>query len=52
MLVSEVNEQKLLDRMKMSVAPKMIQTDNEVIINLFGGLEIYTSKGKLTEAEV
>lgn len=35
----------------MSVAPKMIQTDNEVIINLFGGLEIYTSKGKLTEAE-
>lgn len=50
-LVSEVNEQKLLDRMKMSVAPKMIQTDNEVIINLFGGLEIYTSKGKLTEAE-
>lgn len=50
-LVSEVNEQKLLDRMKMSVAPKMIQTDMEVIINLFGGLEIYTSKGKLTEAE-
>lgn len=50
-IVSEVNEQKLIDRLKMSITLKMIQSDSEVIINLFGGLEIYTSKGRLTESE-
>lgn len=50
-LVSEINEQKLIDRLKLSAEPKMIKETAEIVINLFGGLEIYTSKGKLTEME-
>lgn len=51
-LVSEINEQKLLDRIKVSKLSQTIEADTEVVIHLFGGLEIMTSKGRLTEEEI
>lgn len=50
-LVAEITEQKLVERMKMSASPKQITEASDIVINLFGGLEIYTAKGKLTETE-
>ena len=50
-LVTEIIEQKLLDKMRMTVSQVSIESSKDVVINLFGGFEIYTSKGKLTETE-
>ena len=49
-LVAEINEQKHLDRMKAE--SESMDTSAEIVINLFGGLEIITSKGTLSEAEI
>ena len=49
-LVAEINEQKLLERMKAE--NENMDTSAEIVINLFGGLEIITSKGTLSEAEI
>lgn len=51
-LVSEINEQKLLDRIKMSKLTQPIDCDTDLVIHLFDGLEIATAKGKLTEEEM
>lgn len=49
---SSVTEKKLLDRGNKSFSPENIKGDKDVIINLFGKLEIYTSKGVLKEDEL
>lgn len=49
-LVAEINEQKLLERMKAE--SENMDTSSEIVINLFGGLEIITGKGTLSEAEI
>lgn len=49
---SSVTEQKLIRRTQKAVSPENIKDDTDVIINLFGKLEIYTSKGVLTEQEL
>lgn len=49
---SSVTEKKLLDRGNKSFSPESIKNDKDVIINLFGKLEIYTSKGVLKEDEL
>ena len=49
-LVAEINEQKLLERMKAE--SENMDTSAEIVINLFGGLEIITNKGTLSEAEI
>lgn len=49
-LVAEINEQKHLDRMKAE--SENMDTSAEIIINLFGGFEIITNKGTLSEAEI
>ena len=49
-LVAEINEQKLLERMKAE--SENMDTSAEIVINLFGGLEIITGKGTLSEAEI
>lgn len=49
---SAVTEQKLLRRTQKAFSPEIIKNDSDVIINLFGKLEIYTSKGVLTEEEL
>lgn len=49
---SSVTEIKLLNRTSKAFSPENIKRDNDVIVNVFGGLEIYTSKGLLTEDEI
>ena len=49
---SSVTEQKLIRRTQKAISPDNIKSDTDVIINLFGKLEIYTSKGVLTEEEL
>lgn len=49
---SSVTEKKLLDRGNKAFSPDSIKNDKDVIINLFGKMEIYTSKGVLREEEL
>lgn len=49
---SSVTEKKLLDRGNKAFSPENIKNDNDVIINLFGKMEIYTSKGVIREEEL
>lgn len=51
-LIQEINEQKHLDRLKINAAAANIRKDADVIVNLFGGIEIMTAQGKLVEAEM
>lgn len=50
-VLSMVNERKLQDRAKMVLSPAEIHDDKDIIIKLFGELEIYTSKGVLREKD-
>lgn len=47
-----ITEQKLINRTQKAFSPDSINNDNDVMINLFGKLEIYTSKGVITEDEI
>ena len=49
---SSVTEKKLLDRANKAFAPDNIKKDTDITINIFGNLEIYTSKGVLKEEEL
>lgn len=49
---SSVTEMKLLERSSFAYSPERIKNENDVIINLFGGLEIYTSTGCITEEKI
>lgn len=49
---SSVTEKKLLERTSKAFSPENIKKDTDIIINLFDKLEIYTSKGVLTEEEL
>lgn len=51
-LIQEINEQKHLDRLKLNAASSDIRKDADVIVNLFGGIEVMTEQGKLVEAEM
>ena len=51
-VLASVNEQKLMQSMKMSFSPESIENDADIIINLFGDLEIYTSTGVLREGDM
>ena len=51
-VLASVNEQKLMQSMKMSFSPDHIENDADIIINLFGDLEIYTSTGVLREGDM
>lgn len=51
-VIQEINEQKLIDRMKTDACTECVDSGNEIRINLFGGLSICAERGKLTEAEI
>ncbi len=51
-LIQEIHAQKHLEHLKVDAAPADVLRDSDFIINLFGGIEIMTAKGKLTEAEM
>lgn len=44
-------QQKAIDSAKLALSPERIESDRDVIINLFGDMEISTSKGVLTEKD-
>lgn len=48
-VLSAVNEKKFIDGIKMTVSPEMIKNEKDIIVNLFGPVEIYTKRGKLNE---
>lgn len=50
--LSIINEKKLMDRMRFAIQPENIRKDTDILVNLFGSLEIYTSKGVLREADI
>lgn len=43
---------RLLQRRSKAFSPKNIKNDNDILINLFGNLEIYTSEGIISEDEL
>lgn len=50
--VSAVTEKRLRDSTGFQVKPETIKGDRDVVINLFGELQIITSKGMLTEKKL
>ena len=49
LVVSAVTEKRLRDSINLQVKPETIKGERDVVINLFGELQIITSKGILTE---
>lgn len=47
-----VNEKKLIDSLQLAFSPDNIKNERDIMANLFGSLEIYTSKGVLKEADI
>ena len=47
-----VNEKKLIDSLQLAFSPDSIKNEKDIMVNLFGSLEIYTSKGVLKEADI
>ena len=45
-------ETQLAESRKMMVAPKHIQNPNEIVIKLFGSIEIYTSRGVIYKEQI
>lgn len=50
--VSSINEKRLMDSTKLNLTPDAIKKDTDIVINLFDNLQIITSKGVLTEADM
>lgn len=44
-------QQKTIDSAKLTLSPERIESDRDIIINLFGEMEICTNKGVLTERD-
>lgn len=51
-IIAQVNERKFLEDAKLSFSPESIQKDTDVMINMFGNIEIYTPKGVLREDQI
>lgn len=47
-----IHESQLEESRKMMVAPENIQNPNEIVIKLFGSIEIYTARGVLYEEQI
>lgn len=51
-VVAEVNERKLLESARVIVPPEQLLNPNDVLVKLFGELEIFTSRGMMREADL
>ena len=51
-IIKGVSEKQMLDSAKQAWSPEDIANNNDIIINLFGGMEIYTSRGVVRESEL
>jgi len=49
--VSSINEKRLMDSTRLSLTPDVIKKDTDIVINLFGGFQIITSKGVLNDQD-
>lgn len=47
-----MSQKQTIDSSKMKISPENITRDTDVVIHLFGNLEIYTSKGTIKEADL
>ena len=50
--LSMINEKKLMDSMRFAIQPENIRKDTDILVNLFGSLEIYASMGVLRETDI
>lgn len=50
-VLNAVNQKRYMESAKMSVLPAAIQSEKDVIVNFFGELKLYTSKGALRGLE-
>ncbi len=51
-VLSAINEQKLIQSARRNSLPAAIKNDTDVVINLFGNLEIFTSQGIQRETDL
>lgn len=51
-VVSSMNEKRVMDSTKLTFTPEGIQKDTDVVINLFDAFQIITQKGMLTEQDL
>lgn len=51
-VVSSMNEKRLMDGAKLAMTPDIIKKDNDVVINLFDEFQIITKKGIITEHDL
>ena len=51
-LLVAYNDRKMEDSLNMASAPENIENDHDIYINLFGELQIYTSRGVLRESDL
>lgn len=51
-VVSSINEKRVMDSTKLALSPEVIQKDTDVVINLFDAFQIITQKGILTEHDL
>lgn len=51
-VIASVNERKIMEHAELACTGKDIHTDTDIIVHLFGELEIYTSKGVLKESDM
>ena len=51
-ILASLNEENLVQGLKMRISPDSIEHDTDIIINLLGELEIYTSNGVLRESDL
>lgn len=50
-VLNAINQHSYFESAKMTLTPEGIQSDKDIVFNLFGELEIYTSKGVLREPD-
>lgn len=51
-ILASLNEENLMKGLKMRVTPDNIEHDTDIIINLLGEVEIYTTNGVLKESDL
>lgn len=47
-----INEMKLMDSLRLKVSPENIDNDTDIIVNMFGSMEIHTLQGVLKESDI
>ena len=51
-VLSAINEHRLFESTRLTASHDIIQSETDILINMFGNLEIHTSRGILRESEL